>query len=130
MEMPQLLEIAAHGVTAMLATWLGLTVLVRGPRRPGAQAFSLVVVLLVIWSVAIIVRRLTGEPGEVDETARAFEILGAYPLPAAVLTVAIALTVERQAPPWLRTALIGFWALSIAATGVTIVSPDLEPRIT
>ena len=130
MGMPEQLEVVAHGVTAMLATWLGLTVALRAPRRPGARAFSLVVVLLVTWSVSIIVRRLTGAPQAVDEVARWFEIGAAYPLPAAVLTVATALTVERHPPRWMRALLIVFWVVSIAVTAVTILAPELEPRIT
>ena len=34
------LEIVAHGVTAILATWLGLMVVTRSPRRVGAGTFA------------------------------------------------------------------------------------------
>ncbi|MDQ2673637.1 MAG: hypothetical protein M3Y40_03185, partial [Chloroflexota bacterium] len=59
--MAELLEIAAHGVTAILATWLGLLVLTRASRAPGAPIFSLLCLLLVGWSVAIIIQRLTDD---------------------------------------------------------------------
>ena len=84
--------------------------------------------LLVIWSLSIIVRRLTLDPA-VDEVARWFEVAGASLLPPAVLTVATALTVERQTPRWLAILLVGFWAVSIAVTVLTIVAPELEPRV-
>jgi DNA-binding SARP family transcriptional activator len=126
--MPEQLEVVAHGATAMLATWLGLTVALRAPRSPGARAFGVLAVLLVAWSVSIIVRRLTVDPA-VDEVARWFEVAGAALLPPAVLTVATALTVERRTPRWLAILLGGFWAVSIAITALTIAAPDLEPRI-
>ena len=129
MGMPEQLEVVAHVATAMLATWLGLTVALRGPRRPGARAFGVLAVLLVTWSLSIIVRRLTTDPA-IDDMGRWFEIGAAYPLPAAVLTAAIALTVEKQPPRWLRALLIVFWVVSLAITVLTIVAPDLEPRIT
>jgi hypothetical protein len=49
MTMPGLLEVAAHGVTALLATWLGLTVLVRSPRRLSSRVFAFLTLLLVVW---------------------------------------------------------------------------------
>ena len=129
MGMPEQLELIAHGATAMLATWLGLTVGLRAPRRAGARAFSVLVVLLVLWSLAIIVRRLTADPA-VDEAGRWFEVATASLLPPAVLTVATALTVERQTPRWLAITLVGFWAISIAVAALSVVAPELEPCIT
>ena len=128
MNLPDQLEILAHGMTAMLATWLGITVAMRAPRRGPATAFVVLAVLLVGWSVSILVRRLTGDP-TVDEPARWFEVAGASLLPPAVLTVATALTAERTVPRVLRGVLIAFWLLSIAITVLTIVAPELEPRI-
>ena len=128
MGMPEWLEVVAHGATVILATWLGLTVGLRAPRRAGARAFGVLAALLVVWSLSIIVRRLTPDPG-VDEVARWFEVAGASLLPPAVLTVATALTVERKTPRWLATALVGFWAVSIAVVVLTVVAPELEPRV-
>lgn len=51
--MPEQLEIAAHGITAILATWLGLTVTLRAGRLPAARAFGLIALFLVTWSVAL-----------------------------------------------------------------------------
>ncbi len=128
MGMPEQLEVVAHGATAMLATWIGLTVGLRAPRRAGARAFGVLAALLVLWSLSIIVRRLTTDPA-VDEVARWFEVAGASLLPPAVLTVATALTVERLTPRWLAISLVGFWTISIAVVALTVVAPDLEPRV-
>ncbi len=126
--MPEQLEVVAHGATAVLATWIGLTVGLRAPRRAGARAFGVLAALLVVWSLSIIVRRETTDAG-VDEVARWFEVAGASLLPPAVLTVATALTVERQTPRWLAISLIGFWAVSIAVVALSIAAPELEPRV-
>jgi len=128
MGMPEQLEVVAHGATVILATWLGLTVGLRAPRRGGARAFGVLAALLVIWSLSIIVRRLTTDPS-VDEVARWFEVTGSSLLPPAVLTVATALTVERQTPRWLAISLVGFWVVSIAVAALTVVAPELEPRV-
>ncbi|HEY6607986.1 MAG TPA: hypothetical protein VI277_02215 [Candidatus Limnocylindria bacterium] len=128
MSLAEQLEVVAHALTAMLATWLGLTVAIRAPRQPGARAFGVLAVLLVAWSVAIIVRRLTSDPS-VDEVARWVEVAGSSLLPPAVLTVATAVTIERQPPRWMRLLLVGFWAISITVTVLTIAAPQLEPRV-
>jgi DNA-binding SARP family transcriptional activator len=128
MGMPEWLEVGAHGATVILATWLGLTVGLRAPRRAGARAFGVLAALLVVWSLSIIVRRLTTDTG-VDEVARWFEVTGSSLLPPAVLTVATALTVERQTPRWLAVSLVGFWVVSIAVAALTVVAPELEPRV-
>ena len=128
MGLPEQLEVVAHGATVILATWLGLTVVLRAPRRAGARAFGVLSALLVVWSLSIIVRRLTLDSG-VDEVARWFEVAGASLLPPAVLTVATALTVERQTPRWLAISLVGFWTISIGVVVLTVVAPELEPRV-
>jgi hypothetical protein len=128
MGMPEQLEVVAHGATALLATWLGLTVGLRAPRHAGARAFGVLAALLVMWSLSIIVRRLTTDPS-VDEIGRWFEVIGASLLAPAVLTVATALTVERQTPRWLAISLVAFWTISIGVAALTIVAPELEPRI-
>jgi DNA-binding SARP family transcriptional activator len=125
---PDQLEIGAHALTAMLATWLGITVALRAPRQRGARAFGVLAILLVAWSVSIIIRRLTGDPG-VDEPARWAEVAGSSLLPPAVLTVAIELAAERRPPAWMRALLIGFWATSVGVTLLTVVAPELEPRM-
>ena len=51
--------------------------------------------LLVVWSLAIIIQRLSTDPG-VDVTFNAVEDVAAFLLPAATLHVALALTVEGR----------------------------------
>ena len=134
--MAEQLEIGAHGITAILATWLGLIVLTRAGRQRGAQVFAFVTGLLVVWSVAIIIERLSTDPG-VDVAFNAIEDVAAFLLPAATLHVALALTVEGRLSVTQRRTLIASYALcgavaleavflpGAAARGVT--PPHLEP---
>ena len=59
---PEPLEIASQSLAAILATWLGLTVLSRAPRDRAPRVFAWVSLLLVAWSVSILVERTTSEP--------------------------------------------------------------------
>ncbi|MEO6059003.1 MAG: hypothetical protein ABIQ05_03415, partial [Candidatus Limnocylindria bacterium] len=76
-----LLEMAAHGATAILATWLGLVVVTRARRQPAAGVFGLLCLYLVAWSVAILVQRLTTD-ASIIRPANAIEDVAAFLLPA------------------------------------------------
>jgi len=55
---PAHLEVAAHGLTAVLGIWLGLTVLTRSTSPP-ARVFAFLSLALVAWSGSVIVQRLS-----------------------------------------------------------------------
>ena len=57
-ELPELLEVTAQSLTAVLGVWLGLTVLTRS-RAPHARVFALLALALVAWSTAVILQRLS-----------------------------------------------------------------------
>lgn len=96
--MPDQLEIVALGLTALLAGWLGLTVLVRSSRMPGATVFAWLAGLLVVWPLAIVIQRTTSNPWLASATApiNLVEDVGAFLLPAAVLHIALVLSAERR----------------------------------
>ena len=95
----ELLEVAAHGVTAILAIWLGLLVLTRAGRASKAHpSFSALCFLLVVWSVAIIVQRLGGDPS-VRPPLNLVEDTAAFLLPAVTTHLAIAIASEGRRPP-------------------------------
>lgn len=89
------LEVGAHGLTAILATWLGLLVLTRAQRARGAAVFGILCGLLTIWSVAIIAQRL-GTNEQMHPTLNLFEDLGAFLLPAATAHLGISVALERR----------------------------------
>jgi DNA-binding SARP family transcriptional activator len=123
------LEIGAQGVTAILATWLGLIVLTRAGGQRGARAFAFVCGLLVIWSLAIIIERLSTDPS-VDVTFNAIEDVAAFLLPAATLHVALALTVEGRYSVGQRRTLIASYAVCGAVALEAVLAPDQPLAVT
>jgi DNA-binding SARP family transcriptional activator len=121
--MPQQLEIVAHGVTAILATWLGLIVVTRAGRQPVGRVFGFVTLLLVIWSVAIIIQRITSDAG-IRPPVNAIEDVAAFLLPAATLHIALALSVEGRRSPLQQVALILTYLLSIAVSLGAVFFPE------
>ncbi|MEO8246109.1 MAG: histidine kinase N-terminal 7TM domain-containing protein [Chloroflexota bacterium] len=121
-ELSLTLELIAHGVTAVLATWLGLLVLTRGHRAPGARVFSLLCLLLVTWSVAIIVQRVGVEPG-VKRGLNLVEDISAFLLPAATLHIALSVAFEGRRPAHATLLLLGAYVLST----LVILQSALDP---
>jgi DNA-binding SARP family transcriptional activator len=123
------LEIAAHGVTAILGTWLGLTVAIRARRLPAARVFGLICLFLVSWSVAIIVQRFSPEAA-VDRVANGFEEMGAFLVIAATPHIAATLSAEG---PWTRlqrNVVAAGYLLAIGMGLPAVVNPAAKFAIT
>ncbi len=127
--MPEQLEIVAHGLTAILAMWLGLVVLTRSTVRRGARLFALLALYLVVWSVAIIIQRLTTEPGVVAPL-NAIEDVAAFLLPVTTLHVALVLTVEGRRSAAQQAVLVTAYALSVVMAGGAVLFPEQQLRVT
>ncbi|MCA1570264.1 MAG: hypothetical protein LC798_08100 [Chloroflexi bacterium] len=128
--MPEQLEIFAHGVTAILATWLGLTVLTRGGRQPGARIFAVLTAYLVVWSVSIIAQRLTANPEVVSRPLNAIEDLAAYLLPVGTLHIALALTVEGRRSTPQNVVLTSLYGISVAMASGAVLFPEHQFAVT
>ena len=89
------LEVAAHGLTAILATWLGLLVVSRARHAPGAPVFALLSFLLVVWSLAIIGQRL-GANEDMHPVLNLFENFASFLLPASVAHLGISVALEGR----------------------------------
>ncbi|HJP71042.1 MAG TPA: histidine kinase N-terminal 7TM domain-containing protein, partial [Candidatus Limnocylindria bacterium] len=124
-----LLEILSHGITAILATWLGLTVLVHTARRPAARVFPFLALLLVAWSTAILVERTTSDPA-VATALNAVEDVAAYLLPIATLHVALAIATEGRYDALQRGVLVTGYLIAALVSIPAIVDPQLEVRVT
>ena len=124
-ELSELLEVGAHLVTAVLATWLGLLVLTRARRSRGSGPFGFLCFLLVTWSVAIVVQRLGSETA-VHAAANNIEDLAAFLLPAATLHIAVSVAFEGSRPAHATLALLGAYALGLA-TGLQAVIDPAHP---
>lgn len=122
--MPEQLEIVAHGVTAILATWLGLVVLTRGRSQPAARLFALLTGYLVVWCVAIIAQRLTDRPEVVNVPLNAIEDFAAFLLPAGTLHIALALAVEGRRSTLQQATLLVTYAVSVALALGAVFFPD------
>jgi DNA-binding SARP family transcriptional activator len=123
------LEIAAQGVTAILGTWLGLTVAIRARHLPAARVFGLVCLFLVAWSVAIIVQRLSPEAG-IDRVANGFEEMGAFLVIAATPHIAVSLAAEG---PWTRVQRLivaGGYLIAVVMGMPAVVNPAAKFAIT
>ncbi|HTE64772.1 MAG TPA: hypothetical protein VK736_00740, partial [Candidatus Binatia bacterium] len=125
-ELPRLLEIVAHGVTAILATWLGLIVLTRAGRQPGARIFALLTGYLVVWSVAIVAQRLTDQPGRVGGPLNAIEDFAAFLLPAGTLHIALSLAVEGKRSTVQQALLVATYAVCGAMAVGAVLFPDQQ----
>lgn len=116
-------------MTAVLATWLGLLVATRARRQPAAGVFSLLCLYLVGWSLAIIVQRVTHDPG-ILRPAKAVEDLGAFLLPAATLHIALSLSVEGRRSTLQDAVLAATYLVSGAMAIGAVVAPDQRFSVT
>jgi len=121
------LELAAHAVIAVLATWLGLLVLTRARESRGAPVFGFISLLLVVWSVAIIVQRIGTDAG-IHPTVNVIEDVAAFLLPPATVHIAISVAIEGRRSLLAAGLLVSGYALGIAA-GVQAALDPAHPIV-
>ncbi len=125
MDTPALLEVVAHGITAVLSVWLGLTVLTRSTAPP-ARVFALVTLTIALWSSSVIVERLS--PLEDTRTvARGIEELMAALVIAATAHLSLGIATEGHPSRRLLWVVRGLYVLNIAIATPTIVDPQISP---
>ena len=116
------LEVAAHGLTAILATWLGLLVVSRARHAPGAPVFALLSLLLVVWSLAIIGQRL-GANEDMHPVLNLFENFASFLLPAAVAHLGISVALEGRQSRTAALVLGAAYAIGLLAWVQSAVDP-------
>jgi DNA-binding SARP family transcriptional activator len=121
-ELSELLEVVAHGVTAILATWLGLLVVTRARRAPGSGVFGVLCLLLVAWSVAIIVQRLSTD-ADLRPFVNLVEDASAFLLPAATTHIAITVAFEGRRSRVATSVLLAGYAVGALATAQAALDP-------
>jgi DNA-binding SARP family transcriptional activator len=118
------LELGAHIVTAILATWLGVTVVTRGRSSRASLVFAWVTLLLAAWSTAIIVERsLPGDSG-FQVSLNALEDVAAFLLPAATMHIVLAFTVEARRSFFQQLALAVAYLVGALTAGQAVLDPD------
>jgi DNA-binding SARP family transcriptional activator len=119
-------EVLAHGVTAVLAVWLGLLVMARSPRLPAARVFGVLASLLATWSVAILLQAWTSDP-VLRDPARSWvnglEDIAAFLLPAATLHIAVVIAAEGRLRAVQRFALLMAYGVGIFAGAQAFLDP-------
>jgi hypothetical protein len=131
---PQQLEVTAQSLTAVLAVWLGLTVLTRSPAPP-ARVFSFLALALVAWSSSVIVQRLSTSVSAVQVAHAVEELSAALIIPA---TAHFSLVIATEGHPsrrriralalaYLLTVLFALPGIVDRAAPIAISAPQLSP---
>ncbi|HEY8598423.1 MAG TPA: histidine kinase N-terminal 7TM domain-containing protein, partial [Thermomicrobiales bacterium] len=115
-------QVALETLIALLATWLGATVVARTPRDRVARAFGLMMALAATWSLTRIVWRLTGDD-TVRQTMAHAEVVLAELAPATVLSFVLAYLQRR--PRGAQLVLLTLATVAGLAVGLAaIIAPD------
>ena len=118
----QLLEVGAHVVTAILATWLGLLVLTRATSARGTRVFVFLCGLLVLWSVSIAVQRTTDD-ASLTASVNLFEDVAAWLLPAATVHIAFVIAFEGRYTRAAAAVLVLAYGLGVTGIVQAVVDP-------
>jgi len=112
-------------VAAILAVWLGLTVVTRARNRPGAPVFVLLTAWLAGWTLPVIVLRLTTDT-LVADIASALADGFADLLPVGTLHVVLAITAEGRRGRLQQVVLVASYAASVTLAVGAIFFPDQQ----
>ena len=112
-------------VMGVLAAWLGLSLLVRAPRDPAAQAFALLCLNLTIYGLTIVIGRMSIEP-EVRGVMHRIEIAETVILPPIWLLFINIVADTRRFAALRRAALLIFGALGVMLALFALFSPQIN----
>ncbi len=127
MPLPQLLEVAAHSLTAVLGVWLGLTLVTRS-RTPNGVLFALLTLAIATWSGAVVIERLS-DNSVVVRAGNAVEELASSLATPLLAHLVLAISTEGQVSRrqgWLIAAL---YVLNVAVTIPAVVDPSHPIRM-
>lgn len=128
MDTPTLLEVVAQALSALLATWLALTVATRSG-APVARVFTLLALVLAVWSSAIILQRLSTSV-EASAVARAVEeLMAALALGGLAHFALVVATDGRPTRRQLAVVVLGYVVL-VAFGLPTIIDPGMPVSVT
>lgn len=104
---------------AVLAAWLGASVVTRAPRDYVTRVFGLLTALLTLWATARVIWRLTSDPA-VGTTLLGVEAALAAFLPAALLHFVLAFTAPTRRRPAQRAALLFAYGVGALASVLSV----------
>jgi hypothetical protein len=123
--LPGGLELAAHAVTATLATWLALLVGTRST-APASRVFCVVALSAAAWSTSILVNRLTTVP-DVAVVARALEDIAVAVLVASTAHLALEIAAESRLSARSRVGVPSLYVANVLLALPPALDPQLSP---
>ncbi|CAN5454737.1 hypothetical protein BH20CHL6_BH20CHL6_08950 [soil metagenome] len=125
MDTPEVLEVVAHSVTAVLSAWLGFTVVTRSASPP-ARIFGFVALAIAVWSTTVIVDRLSSVEEAKTFSRGVGELLAAFVI-AGTAHLSLAIATEGHPSSRRRWIVASLYALNIVFAMPTILDPTLSP---
>ncbi|MBK9715786.1 MAG: GAF domain-containing protein [Kouleothrix sp.] len=107
---------------AVLACWLGLSLLVRAPRDGATQAFAWLCLHLTIYGLTTVLPTLSKSP-EVRGVLELIQIVETVTLPPVFLHFIMVLVRNGLLPPWQLGALAFFYLSGLALAGYALLFP-------
>src|SRR6185503_1904462 len=101
---------------AVLACWLGLSLLVRAPRDQPTQAFAWLCLHLTVYGLTIVLPDLT-DAAAVQRVLELIQLIETLLLPPVFFHFIMVLVADGPAPLWQYVALIAVYASGLILTG-------------
>lgn len=116
------LDLLPTFVMAVLASWLGLSLLARSPRDPAAQTFGWLCFNLTLYALSITLAELSASV-TVRAAAERLQVVETVVLPPVWLHFISIVTQERQTRMLQRSTLLGSYAVGTAMAIYALVAP-------
>src|SRR5262245_8752784 len=117
------LELLPAFLMAVLACWLGLSLLVRAPGDRPTRAFAWLCFHLTLYGLTTLLPELTASPSA-RSSLQLVQVVETVLLPPVFLHFIIELVADGRVPPWQWATLGLFYAVGLAMAGYAIVFPD------
>src|SRR5689334_2157016 len=116
------LDLLPTFVMAVLASWLGLSLLARSPRDPAAQTFGWLCFNLTLYALSITLAEMSAS-ATVRAAAERLQVVETVVLPPVWLHFISVVTQERQTRLLQRSTLLGAYAVGTAMAVYALVAP-------
>ena len=110
---------------AVLACWLGLSLLVRAPRDRPTQAFAWLCLHLTFYGLTTVLPDLTDAP-DVRHVIELIQVVETLLLPPVFLHFILVLVADGPTPLWQYAALALFYATGLAMAGYALFGPMID----
>jgi DNA-binding SARP family transcriptional activator/GAF domain-containing protein len=122
--MMRLLDVLPAYLMAILACWLGLSLLLRAPRDRTTRLFAWLCLNLTLYGLAVTLARLTASAA-VRQAAEAVQVVETVILPPVFLHFTLVLANVGAGRAWQRAALLLSYAAGLVLSGYALLSPAM-----